>query len=69
MGFRKSSRRISPGWIGGIVLLAVAIIISPYVLSVIIYNLNLIGILILPSKADPPLIIYANAPFTYPVTG
>jgi hypothetical protein len=58
-GFMKSSRRISPGWIGSSRFDGF-IVISPGVL-VVIHNLNIMRIAVTPREADAPLVIDSNA--------
>jgi hypothetical protein len=55
----KSSRRISPGWIGSSRFDGF-IVISPGVL-VVIHNLNVMRIAVTPDEADAPLVIDSNA--------
>jgi hypothetical protein len=62
MGFKKSSKSISPGCTGAISLFNY---LSP---SMIIYNFNIISINVLPLETNSPLIVYADAPVTTPVS-
>src|ERR1039458_7854213 len=58
-GFMKSSRRISPGWIGssrfdGFILISSRVL-------VVIHYLNVMRIAVTPGEADAPLVIDSNA--------
>jgi hypothetical protein len=55
IGLRNSSKRTSPGWMGDIFLLFM------FLLLMIVYDLYVIGIPILPPKADAPLIVNPDA--------
>jgi hypothetical protein len=57
-GLRKSSRSVSPGWMGDMVLFFFVKVYRP---SVIVHNFNVDRIRTGPTEADPPLIIDANA--------
>ncbi len=63
MGFRNSSRRISPGWILDILLM---IFIS---LRVIIRDLHPISVPVPPFKADPPLIVDGDGVLALAISG
>ena len=58
-GFMKSSRRISPGWIGssrfdGFIVISLGVL-------VVIHNLNVMRIAVTPGEADAPLAMDSNA--------
>src|SRR5207249_3867070 len=57
----NSSRRISPGGIGSRRFLAIVIPL------LIVHNLDLMRVSVLPSKADAPLVVDANAVLTLSV--
>ena len=53
-GFRNSSSRISPGWMGG------EFCLRHHELLVVVYDLDIMGVTFLPSEADSPLGINSN---------
>ena len=58
-GFMKSSRRISPGWIGSSSFDGFIVRLDG--VSVVIHNLNVMRIAVTPREADAPLIVDSNA--------
>jgi hypothetical protein len=61
-GTRNSSRRISPGWIGRILLVAMLY------LSVVINDFNIHWASVRPAEAHAPLVVDADAVLARPVT-
>jgi hypothetical protein len=64
-GLRKSSRSVSRGWTGGMILLFLAIFVAPLV---IVHNLYIQSVGFDPAKAYPPLVVDPNAVLPESVT-
>src|ERR1017187_3385153 len=64
-GFMKSSRMVSPGWMGG----SFADFLAIGFLSVVVHDLYLIGVAVFPLEANSPAVVDADAVLPEPVPG